>query len=459
VELQTRIPLSSRQAAGERQTRSLLWIGFGGLLLLMTILGLSALSFLYRIEIRHEQIRRDYVEREHILEKLRANIYLSGTYVRDFLLDPSDSVAQSRRSQFLDTRAEIESGMSDYARLLRPAERRAFAQLRAELNGYFAAIAPALLWTSNQRHTPAYAYLQDEVLSRRMVAIGLADDIQRVGEKELESSSQVVAELFTSFRTRLILLLALTLAIGAVLAGTALRRVLRLEREAQLRFLQVLNAQEELQKLSAELVSAQENERRRISRELHDEVGQMLSAVMLGLGNLGASIRAHDSPEALRQLQLVQDMTERNASVVRNISLLLRPTMLDDLGLVPALRWLAREVSRSTSISVEVAAEDIPEALPDEHRTCVYRVVQEALHNSSRHSGARHIRINVETHAGQKLIVEVRDDGCGFIAAENTGLGILGMEERVTRLGGRLHVDSARGKGTVVSFELPLGSA
>ena len=143
-------------------------------------------------------------------------------------------------------------------------------------------------------------------------------------------------------------------------------------------------------------MSAQESERRRISRELHDEVGQVLSAIMLGLGNLRSALRDGNADEALRQLQQVEDMTQRNASVVRNISLLLRPTMLDDLGLMPALRWLAREVSRTGSMAVDMMAEPFVDDLPDEHRTCVFRIVQEAVRNAARHSGAHQVRIYVE---------------------------------------------------------------
>ena len=177
--------------------------------------------------------------------------------------------------------------------------------------------------------------------------------------------------------------------------------------------------------------------------------------MMLGLGNLGSSIKTNNQNEALRQLQLVQDMTEDNARVVRNLSLLLRPTMLDDLGLLAALKWLAREVSRSNTLQVDVAAEDCPDDLPEEHRTCVYRVVQEAVRNVSRHAAARHVRIHVKREA-RILSVSVQDDGKGFDPEHETGLGILGMRERITRLGGTLRVESERGRGTIISFKLPL---
>jgi signal transduction histidine kinase len=141
--------------------------------------------------------------------------------------------------------------------------------------------------------------------------------------------------------------------------------------------------------------------------------------------------------------------------MVRNIALLLRPSMLDDLGLMPALKWLAREVSRTSGLQVDVAAEDCPDDLPEEHRTCVYRVVQEAVRNASRHSGARQVRIYVQRKS-RSLRVSVQDDGKGFDPSQEKGIGILGIEERVAHLGGILTVDSERGRGAIVSFEIPL---
>ena len=444
-----------------RQTRILLWGGFGGLLLLMTILGLRALSFTSQIEVRQEKIRQDYVERDGTLEKLRSDIYISGTYARDYLLDNSDALTATHKTAFLDARRRIEAGVSDYARLVRPDERAIFDQFSQELRGYLDGIKPALNWTAGQRRALGYEFVEKEVLPRRMLTVDLTDQIHQLSEKHLDTNSQEVRDLFSSFRTRLILLLVFTLGAGILLAGLSLWRILALERETELRFQQVLTAQTELKRLSAELLSAQEGERRRISRELHDEVGQVLSAIMLGLGNLHAAIEHQDDDEARRQLQLVQDMTQRNASVVRNISLLLRPTMLDDLGLLPALKWLAREVSRTAGIHVDVAAEGTLDDLPEDHRTCVYRVVQEAVNNACRHSGAHQIRIYVQQIQTEqrRLRVSIQDDGKGFEPLHETGLGILGMEERIASLGGFLNLDSEPERGTIISFELPLPDA
>ena len=448
------------QGAFRPQTRMLLWCGFGGLLLLMAVLGVSALSFMYRIQIRQEKIRQDYVERDLTLEKIRSDIYISGTYVRDYLLDSGDEAAATHKAAFFEARSRIESGIGDYAQLVRPGERAVFDQFRKEAGDYLATVSPALDWAADERRVRGVAFIEHEVLPRRMLAVDLTDRIHDLTERQLEASSVEVSDLFSSFRTRLVLLLAFTLGIGLALAGSSLRRILALEREGEIRFQEILVAQGELKRLSAELLSAQEDERRRISRELHDEVGQVLSAIMLGLGNLRSAIDNEDRDEALSQLQLVQDMTQRNASVVRNISLLLRPTMLDDLGLLPALKWLAREVSRTSGIQVDVtverAPEEIPEDLPEEHRTCVYRVVQEAVHNASRHSGASHIRIYLQQTPEGRLRVSVQDDGKGFEPFGDTGLGILGMEERILRLGGTMNLDSQPDRGAIISFELPV---
>jgi signal transduction histidine kinase len=448
-------PSTLRQGSFHRQTRIALFAGFGGLLVLLGILGLSAISFLSQIKVQEEKIRQDFVNRNRVLQNLRSDIYTSGTYVRDFLLDNNEAFAAGHRDQFFETQRQLRNEVAEYRRIDGTADLASVGQLASELTAYMKALAPVLNWNATERRSRAYAFMQDELLPRRMSALSIADHIQQISERQLESNSAAVSVLLSSFQAKLLLLLVLTAASGLTLAGISLWRLLSLEHESQRRFSEVAGAREELKRLSTELVSAQESERRRISRELHDEVGQVLSAIMLGLGSLKSALRANNSAEALRQLQLVEDMTERNASVVRNIALLLRPTMLDDLGLIPALKWLAREVSRTSSMAVEVMAEAFVDDVPEEHRTCVFRVVQEALRNSARHSGALHARVRVQ-EGGGSLRLSVQDDGKGFAPSLETGLGILGMQERVVSLSGKMTVDSNPSEGTIITIELPL---
>jgi signal transduction histidine kinase len=215
------------------------------------------------------------------------------------------------------------------------------------------------------------------------------------------------------------------------------------------------------------LVDAQESERRKISRELHDEVGQTLGALLVDFGRLSAALAAAPpelrEPALLEQVERMKSVTERSVQSVRNLALLLRPSMLDDLGLVAALEWQGRETSRNSGTEVEVHAENVPDNLPDEYSVTIYRLVQEALTNAARHSGARNASVRVArevtrdaTRDRGRIVVEVRDDGRGFDPKHTRGLGILGMEERVRRLGGRLTIDSQPGRGVTVRAELPL---
>ena len=151
-----------------------------------------------------------------------------------------------------------------------------------------------------------------------------------------------------------------------------------------------------LNNLSARLVEAQEEERRSISRELHDEVGQALTGVLVEWRTCRSLIRTGERGVGRQGGRDQAAKWRTRIGVVRNMALLLRPSMLDDLGLVPALQWQAREVSKRSGVWVKVDAAGVSEELPEEHKTCVYRIVQEALHNCVQHAAARNVKITVE---------------------------------------------------------------
>jgi signal transduction histidine kinase len=202
-------------------------------------------------------------------------------------------------------------------------------------------------------------------------------------------------------------------------------------------------------------VQAQETERRALSRELHDEVGQSLSAVLVELRNRSAGLGIRSAEQSRSHVETVKSLVESAVRVIRNMALLLRPSMLDDLGLIPALKWQARECAKRTSMSVNVATKLDSDDLPDEYKTCVYRVVQEALHNCERHSHGTTVSIRVERKL-DRLTLIIQDDGQGFDVRQMKGVGLLGIQERVARLGGKASVHSKPGDGTVLSVELSL---
>ena len=442
---------------GKLTTRAVLVSGFGGLLVLMAFAGIDAFSVLHQIQDRNEKLRADFLERSRVLEQIRSDLYLSGTYIRDYLLEPDPRAAETHRASLEKTRREMDAALEKYQGFLPSQEAPAFAGLQQELQQYWHVLDPALRWNPEQRRERGYPFLRDEVFPRRMTMLGIADDIATVNEQQLNAGNQQVGSLFAQFRTRLGVTLATTLGLGLLLAAFSMTRILGLETEAGVRFAEIVTARAELKELSARLVEAQENERRAISRELHDEVGQALSALLVELGNLSAALAGGPPHELRGHVDVIKKLAENSVSVVRNMALLLRPSMLDDLGLIPALQWQAREVSKRTGMRVDVAADNVSDQLPEEHRTCVYRVVQEALHNCSKHAGAQMVRVSVREEDA-RLLLAIQDDGQGFQSAVERGLGLLGMEERVTHLGGSFQVNSKQGQGTLLSIELPLPS-
>ena len=436
-------------------TGVLLWIGFGGLIALLGFAGVSGLSVVREIQIRNQRIRTDYVKRSRVLEQLRSDIYLSGTYVRDFLLETDNARAESYRTEFERTRERIKQGVAEYQAMPHPLEAGVFPYLTKALSGYFDALKPALQWNADERRRLGPVFMHREVLTRRMTMINLANQVSQVNQRQLESGNRLVEQLFWSFRRRLVLVLILTVSVGILLAGFSTYRILQLEREAGQRLKEVVQARREAQDLSARLVDAQEHERRNISRELHDEVGQSLSALLLGIGNVSKTRSVAGDAGLQEQMHSLRRLAEKSVTVIRNISLLLRPSMLDDLGLIPALQWQAREFSRTTEMRVSVASEGISDHLPEEHKTCIYRVVQEALHNCQRHAEAKNVRIQVQ-QMPDALMLAIQDDGRGFKPERDRGLGLLGIEERVHRLNGTLVIDSEEGKGTLLSIALPM---
>ena len=437
-------------------SRLILIAGFGGLLLLMAFAEADGIGALQRTQGTNDSIREGFLRRTRTLERVRSDLYLSGSYFRDYLLEPDPGKADGHRDSLLEARADMDAAIREYRAIASRQEAPAVDALVAELTKYWKALEPVMRWTPEQRQRSGYAFLQAEVFPRRAAMLGIADKIRTINESQLNAGRVAAIGAFARYRTRLAWTIGLTVSLGLLLAGFSIQRILHLESETAQRYEEVANAQAELKRLSARLVAAQEEERRSISRELHDEVGQSLTAVLVEMANLSAIIP--NSADATAKVGEIKELAENSLAAVRNMALLLRPSMLDDLGLVPALEWQAREVSKRTGIHIHVDAADVPEDLTEEHRTCIYRVVQESLHNCERHSGASKVAVKVRCDS-ERLLLSIEDNGRGFEAERQRGLGLIGMQERVANLRGQLTVESRPGSGAALRVSLPLYSA
>jgi signal transduction histidine kinase len=408
-----------------------------------------------RIRSQEQEIRRDYQNRNRILNQIRSDLYLSGTFVRDYLLEPEVDRAEFHRTALEATRERMDAAMTAYQRILTANEKQPFHGLRLGLDAYWRVLDPVFSWMAEERRERGYLFLRDEVFPRRMAMLDIASQIAGINDNLLSAGEASVEDLFSQFRHRLLITVIITMGLGLLLAGSVIQQILQFERQAAERYQEIVAARKELKELSASLVAAQESERRSLSRELHDEIGQSLSAVLVELTNLSACLPPEVAPSVRKHADTIRSLVENSMAVVRNLSLLLRPSMLDDLGLVPALEWQARETFRRTGLRVTVAAETVSDELPETHKTCIYRIVQEALHNIVRHAEARKVRVSVQQDTN-KLLLAVQDDGKGFDTKRHKGLGLLGMEERVSNLGGSFQIDSKPGEGSVITCALPL---
>ncbi|WP_214401340.1 HAMP domain-containing sensor histidine kinase [Pseudonocardia lacus] len=200
---------------------------------------------------------------------------------------------------------------------------------------------------------------------------------------------------------------------------------------------------------SAHALAAQEGERRRIARELHDEIGQSLTAALLSLKRVADRAPA----ELADDLRIVRDGVRASLDEVRQVARRLRPGVLEDLGLASALRAVVTEFTEASGIVVERTAESVPAGLTDEVELVVYRVAQECLTNVARHADADRVRLDLRVE-GNRLILLVSDDGVGGVRTD--GAGIRGMRERALLVGGHLRIDSPLSQGTEVRLTIPL---
>jgi signal transduction histidine kinase len=422
------------------------------LILFILAAAVGTLVQLDRVRADEAGIRQAFLSRLRTLEQIRSDIYLSGTDMRDFLLSPGAAGSETQRAGIISIQTQTRAALDGYGQNLEPEEQDTFQALRTEIDQWWQALQTAFQWTPTQREKLRYTFFYEQMVPRRTTMLQIADRIAEINERGLNRSEERLAASAEHLRWSLVVTFGIALIGGGVLAIATTALTLRLEREVERRLKETTEARSDLQALSARLVRAQEDERRTLARELHDEIGQSLSAIMMEAGNVESSA---PSSEIRDRVSSINATAEKTLNVVRDLALLLRPSMLDDFGLLPALNWHAREMSKRTGLNVRVSADDASGNLPEEHTTCIYRLVQEALHNAARHAGARNLQVTVKSE-GERVVFSVQDDGSGFDKTMVRGLGLLGMEERVGRLGGTFQIDSQLGRGTTISAQLPL---
>jgi signal transduction histidine kinase len=300
--------------------------------------------------------------------------------------------------------------------------------------------------------------LNTQVVPRRETIIRVTEDVRALNRAAFIEQQRAIADLHRLANERSWQWLGVTLAVSLGIGLLATAYASRLEATLkQQRAIEAENTRH-LQLLSAKLIKAQEEERQNIARELHDEVGQVLTAVKVELAVAQRRLRL--SGGAAELLDDVQVIADAALHTVRDLSHLLHPALLDDLGLPAAIDWYLRAFAKRHGIAVEMKQEGMTTRLAPEVELAAYRVVQEALTNVARHAEAKNCRVSIQRRR-DRLEVTILDNGKGFDpetvgeTGGRKGLGLLGMRERAAQLTGAVRIESAPGEGTRVRLELP----
>jgi signal transduction histidine kinase len=221
------------------------------------------------------------------------------------------------------------------------------------------------------------------------------------------------------------------------------------------------NREKILGELLQQVVGAQEAERQRIARELHDATGQSLTAIALGLRGL-ETMMANESPVDIKQIRELKLFGTNALGELRQLIADLRPPQLDDLGLVAALQWYIQSFEKRCSIQTDFVVEGEQVRLPSEYETVLFRITQEALTNIAKHAHASHTMVKLEMYP-REIQVTIKDDGVGFDPekilneeGKRAGWGLLGIQERTLLLGGQYEIDAAPGCGVQIRINIPL---
>ena len=437
--------------------RRILLAGFGLTFGIWLFAGYYFLNRISEIENRTAAVNVRYMQAQERLATVRAQILLASVYVRDALLDAGPAGTDYRRqvnaAYDLATQA-----LSQYVPVLDSGDERARVdRLRRQIDDFRETMLKVLNTDSRTWPADARVLLRTVVVPKRETAIRVSEEVQALNRAAFVRQQREVAAIYSLNQRRLWQSLGVALIASFSVAWLAAAYAGRLESRLKAQRARESDYARELEDLSAKLITAQEEERRSIARELHDEVGQALTAIKV---ELAVAQRAVDAGRIdTHPLKDARTITEGAIAAVRDLSHLLHPALLDDLGLPAAIEWYLRGFGRRYGIRGDFSHTGPQDRLAQNIEASSYRIVQEALTNVAKHARATECRVRLD-RTDTTLRLTIEDDGVGFEEGarggdERRGLGLIGIRERAAQLGGSVAIDSAPGKGTRLTVELP----
>jgi signal transduction histidine kinase len=435
-----------------------LLLGFGLTLGLWLFASYYFTTRMAEVEREAAAINVRYMHAQELLSRVRSQVLLASVYVRDALLDPNRGMAATYLQQVRETYSSVDAELLQYVPVLdSAAERERVGRLRREIDAFRQTVGDVLSSHSNRWPVDARSVLQRHIVPRREAVMRVSEEVQALNRAAFVRQQADIAAVHRVTQGRVWQQLGIALAASFGIALLAIVYAGRLERRLERqRETEARNARD-LQRLSAQLINAQEDERRSIARELHDDVGQVLTAIKVELAIAQRTLASRGDPVDL--LGEAEAIADGAIHAVRDLSHLLHPAMLDDLGLPAAIDSYLRGFRRRYGIQAELLCGQMDERLAPQIEGAGYRIVQEALTNAARHAKAVRCRVYLQ-RLSRTVLITIEDDGIGFDVSETEagtrkGLGLIGMRERVAQFQGAMRIDSAPGTGTRVTVELP----
>ena len=439
--------------------KAALFLGFGLTFTLWLMTGYQFAQRMNELEDRAREVNTRYMQAQELLSTVRAQMLLGSVFLRDTLLDPDPATADDYRRELEEAYKIADQALRQYVPVLdSPDEADRVDHLRKEVDAYREMVEQVLATDSSRWPAMARVIIRTLVMPKRNFVIRISDEVQALNRSAFVELQAQIAEMHRATQRQVWLRLGLALAASLGIALLAAFYAGRLENRIRRQSARDVQNARDLHLLSAKLIHAQEEERRSIARELHDEVGQVLTALKVELAVAQHTIEAAGGP--VHALADVRSITDGALHTVRDLSHLLHPALLDDLGLPAAIDWYLKGFARRHGVRAELLHDRMDDRLLPEIETSVYRIVQEGLTNVARHARAGSCRVYLQ-RLPTTVIVTVEDDGVGFEAAEvdragsRRGLGLIGIRERVANLKGTVRLESVPGKGTRLTVELP----
>ena len=413
--------------------RRILITGFGLTFGIWLLTGAYFSRRISEVQLHAATVSARYERAQELLSTVRSQMLLASVFVRDTLLDPDQSNIAASTRRLEAARAAADAALEQYVPVLDArAEGERIRRLRTEVSDFGGTMLDLLNVVARPDHPDPRLLVRTSLMPKRELVIGVSEEVQGLNRSAFLQQQAEFAAVNESTQRRLWAMLGVALAACVAIGLVATSYAGRLEDRLQRQRARDVQTASELQQLSVRLITAQEEERRSIARELHDEVGQVLTAIKMELAVAQRRIEVNGGP----------------------------PHVLDDLGLPAAVEWYLKSFGERHGLRVDLLQEGMNERLTAEVEAAAYRIVQETLTNVAKHAKATRCRVYLQ-RPSTTVLITVEDDGVGFDstvaprAGQPRGLGLIGIRERVSDLRGSLRIESTSGKGTRITVELP----